>query len=143
MKKIWKRPATIELINKLGANTLGDFLKIQFTEIGNDYMKAQIMFGPNLQQPMGILHGGINAVLAESIGSVASYYTLEENDYSVGQNISTQHLRPVSKGFITGLGKPIHLGQTTQLWNIDTFNDEGKMTSTSRLSMMILKKINP
>lgn len=140
---IWMKQATPHGINEFCKNTLVSHIDINITEVGEDYLKATMPINDKTKQPLGILHGGANCVLAESLGSIAGNFVLDDNHYAVGLNISTHHLKAGRRGQVTGIATPIHLGRTTQLWNIDTFNDADEKTSSTRLEMMVLeKKVN-
>jgi 1,4-dihydroxy-2-naphthoyl-CoA hydrolase len=78
-------------------------------------------------------------VLAETLGSTASYMTLEDSCYSVGLEIKANHLKSITKGMVVGVVKPVHLGKTTQVWDITIKNEEEKLICISRLTMAILK----
>ena len=92
-----------------------------------------------LKQPYGILHGGASVVLAETLGSLASNLSIEDNLNTVGLDINANHIRAVTKGLIIGKTQPIHLGRSTHVWEIKLFNED-KLTCVSRLTMAILKK---
>lgn len=137
---IWKHTATPNIINEFCKNTLVSHIDIEITEVGDDFLKATMPVSDKTKQPLGILHGGANCVLAESLGSIAGNFVLDDQHYAVGLNITTHHLKAARSGSVTGVASVIHLGRTTQLWNIDTFNSNGDKTSSTRLEMMVLEK---
>ncbi|MBU0463438.1 MAG: hotdog fold thioesterase, partial [Proteobacteria bacterium] len=92
-------------------------------------------------QPLGILHGGASVVLAETLGSTASYMTLEDSEYSVGLEIKANHLKSVVNGRVKGVVKPVHLGKTTQVWDISIENEKNELICVSRLTMLVLKTV--
>ncbi len=141
MKSIWYKPFTLEHLNQTGVGTMVDFLGISFVEIGDDYLKATMPVTAKTKQPMGILHGGANVVLAETLASVAAMVVLNtETHYSVGLDINANHIRSVSEGIITGITRPLHLGRTTQVWSIDIFNEKGSLTCTSRMTAAVIER---
>ncbi len=140
MPQIWKQPINIEQLNEFCKKTLVEHLAITITEIGDDYLKATMPVDERTKQPLGILHGGANCVLAETVGSIAGNFVVDENHYAVGLNITTHHLKSVRRGIITGVARPIHLGRTIQLWKIETFNEQGQVTSSTQLEMMVREK---
>ncbi len=141
MKSIWYKPFTLEDLNQTGVGTMVDFLGISFVEIGDDYLKATMPVTAKTKQPMGILHGGANVVLAETLASVAAMVVLNtETHYSVGLDINANHIRSVSEGIVTGITKPLHLGRTTQVWSIDIFNEKGSLTCTSRMTAAVIER---
>lgn len=139
---IWFQPFTLEDIQDRNHTTLVSHLDIEFTEIGDDYLKATMPVSEKTQQYMGILHGGASCVLAETIGSVAANCVVDQAQYrAVGQEISASHLRPVPNGqIVTGIAKPIMLGRRSQVWEIKLYNPEGKITCISRLTMAVIDK---
>jgi 1,4-dihydroxy-2-naphthoyl-CoA hydrolase len=123
---------------KLPVKTILDTLGIQFTELGDDYLKGTMPVDERTHQPMGILHGGASCVLAESLGSVAASFCVDRSkNHVVGLDIHTTHIRSVSSGFVTGTAKPVHLGRSTQVWEISIVNEEGKLVSITRLTMFV------
>lgn len=141
MKSIWYKPFTLEHLNQSGVGTMVDFLGISFIEIGDDYLKATMPVTAKTKQPMGILHGGANVVLAETLASVAAMVVLNtETHYSVGLDINANHIRSVSEGIVTGITRPLHLGRTTQVWSIDIFNEKGSLTCTSRMTAAVIER---
>lgn len=138
--KIWKQDFSLEGLNSMSANTLVGHLDIEITEFGEDYLKGRMPVNSNTVQPMRILHGGASVVLAETLGSIASTLCIEDltQKQPVGLEINANHLRSVPEGsYVEGICRPIHLGRSTHVWNIELFNPEGKKTCISRLTMML------
>ena len=136
---IWKKEFTIDDMNQFRANTLMDHLDIIFEEKGEDFLTASMPVDNRTHQPMGILHGGASAALAETLGSCASLMTLDDGYYCVGLELKANHIKSISRGRVTGRAVPIHLGRTTQVWDIDIKNDKSELICTSRLTMMVLQ----
>ncbi|WP_353136701.1 hotdog fold thioesterase [Pseudopedobacter sp.] len=138
---IWFKNYSVEEINERSIY-LANLLGITYTEIGDDYLKATMPVNEKTKQPAGILHGGASVVLAESIGSIASNLIIDpEKLMGVGLEINANHLRPVSSGVVTAVCSPIHVGNKTHVWDIKLYNDEGKMTCISRLTVAIIPKM--
>lgn len=138
---IWFNKFSVEELNKRGENTMSEFLGIQFTEIGDNFLKATMPVNNKTKQPMGILHGGANVVLAETIASTAANAVIDLSQYyCVGLEINANHIRSVSEGLVTAVTTPIHIGRTTQIWQIDIFNEEGKQTCISRMTASTLSR---
>ena len=138
---IWFRPYTISDLNKRSEHTMIDFLGIKFTEITEDTMSATMPASERTRQPLGIVHGGANVVLAETIASTAANSVIDiEKYYCVGLEINANHIRSVKNGIVTGITRPIHLGRSTQVWLIDIYNEEGKLTCASRMTASVLKR---
>jgi len=138
---IWFKEFTPADLNKRSEYTLADFLGIQFTEVGDDFLKATMPANARTKQPLGIVHGGANVVLAETIASTGANAIIDiEQFYCVGLEINANHIRPVSDGLITGVARAIHIGRTTQVWLIDLYNDVGKQTCVSRMTASVVKR---
>ena len=138
---IWRHLPDIEEVNQIGANSMVELLGIIVTEIGEDYLKGTMPVDNRTLQPHGILHGGASVALAETLGSIASTLCLDtDKQYCVGLGINSSHVRPISSGKVTGTVKPVHVGRTIHVWNIDISADHGKLISVSRLTMAILNK---
>ena len=127
-------------ISPTGNKNMVDHLGIEFLEIGDDYVTARMPVDYRTHQPFGILHGGASVVLAESLGSVASFLTLEDpkTQRAVGLEINANHIRSVSSGWVYAKAMPLHLGRTTQVWDIKITTEEGKLVCIVRLTMAII-----
>ncbi len=129
------------LNSKILDNTLLKTLDIKFTKAEVNTLTAEMPVNPRVHQPMGLLHGGATAALAESVGSTASYIFLNRDDVDVrGIELSINHLRSKKEGVITAVAKPIHLGRTTHLWEIIITDEVGKMIAHAKLTNIVLKK---
>ena len=138
---IWKQPISVEEINTRARNTLSDHLGIEFTEVGDDFLSATMPIDQRTIQPMGIMHGGASCVLAESVGSAAANYCVDQKTkVCVGLDININHIRSVRSGKVTGIAKPFHLGKTTQVWEIKIFDEQKQLVSISRLTMTVIDK---
>jgi uncharacterized protein (TIGR00369 family) len=138
---IWFKPVTIEELTFSRSNTMLDHIGIEFTEIGDDYLRATMPVDHRTCQPMRILHGGASCVLAETIASVAACYCVDpEKKVCVGLEINTSHVKMAKKGIVTGTARPLHLGRSTQLWQIDIQNEKGELVAQSRLRLAVLDR---
>lgn len=136
---IWFRKPTLEQANQSNDTTILGVLGIRFTEVGDDYITGIMPVDTRTHQPFGILHGGASVVLAESLGSLAANYCVDnEKFYCVGLDINANHLRSVRSGNVTGTARPVHLGKSTQVWEIKIVDDAGKPVCISRLTMAVL-----
>ncbi len=118
-----------------------EHLGILFTKIGDNHLTATMPVDERTKQPMGLLHGGANVVLAETLGSVASSLTIDlEKQICVGLEINANHLKGVKSGIVTGVTTPIHIGKSTQVWEIKITNEQGQLCCISRITMAILDK---
>ena len=137
---IWTSRLSLEAANKLGDNTLIRHLGIEIIEIGDDYLKATMPVDARTHQPMGILHGGASVALAETVGSVAAQMCIGPDHYCVGLDINANHLRAVRTGLVIAVARPIHVGRSTQVWDIRINDEQDKPVCISRLTMAVLKK---
>lgn len=138
---IWFKKFSIEELNRRGDKTMSEFLGIQFTEVGDDYLTATMPVTERTIQPIGILHGGANVVLAETVASTAANAVIDlERFYCVGLEINANHLRSIKEGIVTAITSPIHLGRTTQVWQINIFNEKGKQTCVSRMTAAVITR---
>jgi len=136
---IWKKDINIQIVTTRNEDTMSDHLGIEFLEIGDDYLTARMPVDQRTIQPRGIMHGGASCVLAETIGSIAANYCVDDHHYCVGLDINTNHIRAVREGHVTGKAEPFHLGRSTQVWSIEIRNSEEKLVSVTRLTMAVLK----
>lgn len=124
-----------------GKNTIGEQLGIEFTEIGNEHIKARMPVDNRTHQPYGLLHGGASCVLAETLGSIASALVVDHNLYmTLGIEINANHLRSVRSGYVEGSCKPEHIGKTLHVWNITITDEANRKICISRLTVMIKKR---
>ncbi len=139
---IWFNKALrIEDIKILGKGTMAEHIGIEFTEIGENYLKAKMPVDDRTRQPYGLLHGGASASLAETLGSVASAFVIDHNRfYCVGLEINANHIRGVKEGFVFGTAIPLHLGNSTHVWDIQIYNEQEKLVCVSRLTVIILER---
>jgi len=134
-KEILKR------INSANKNTLMETLEMSFIDIGENFLTAKMPVNSRVFQPDGVLHGGATVALAESVGSAASYLSVDREKQMVrGIVISANHLKSVTEGFIYAKATPVHKGRTTQLWEIKITDDKNNLISHCKLSTMILNK---
>jgi len=136
--RLWQHPISVDAITTLSTNTAVSHLGIEFMEVGDDFITARVPVDARTRQPFGLLHGGVSVVLAETLGSVAANYACPPGHQAVGLDINANHLRGVKSGWVTGTARPVHIGRTTQVWQIDMRNDTGELTCVSRITMAVL-----
>jgi uncharacterized protein (TIGR00369 family) len=137
---IWTRTPHLEQMIEASRNTAVSHMGIEYLEVGDDYVKGRMPVDERTVQPFGILHGGASVVLAETLGSMAANLCLKDpGTVAVGLDINANHIRPVSKGWVYATAKPIHIGSTTQVWEILLENEQGNTTCISRLTMAVTK----
>lgn len=135
---IWKQTLNVELLRQIGENTAVSHLGIEFLEVGEDWLSARVPVNRQTCQPYGLLHGGVSVVLAETLGSCGAAFAVPEGTQVVGLDINANHLRGVSEGWVTGVARAVHVGRSTQVWQIDLRDDAGKLSCVARLTMAVL-----
>jgi 1,4-dihydroxy-2-naphthoyl-CoA hydrolase len=130
----------LDEVNTMSKGTLMEHLDIKFTHIDKDRIVATMPVDERTFQPFKILHGGASLALAETIGSVGSHILLghDSGKTSRGAGINASHLKAVRSGLVTGVAKPIHIGKTTHIWDIQIFDEEKNLISIARLTNFIL-----
>jgi 1,4-dihydroxy-2-naphthoyl-CoA hydrolase len=132
---------SLQTLNKMSADTMTEALGIEFTEIGTDWLTARMPVDHRTHQPMGLLHGGASVALAETLGSMAAHCCIDNTrQYCVGLEINANHLKGVRDGFVYGTARPIHVGRSTQVWEIKIVNEKKELVCISRITMAILSK---
>lgn len=131
---IWKRDINLVILNERGQGSLSGELGIEFIGITDDQLIAKLNITDRLKQPIGIMHGGISCVLAETVGSTAANFAVDQNYCAVGLEINTNHIKMVRQGAIIATAYPYHIGKTTQVWGIRIENEEGAVVSINRLT---------
>ena len=138
MPSIWTTPISIELLTERSARTAVARLGIEFIEIGDDFIRGRVPVDERTHQPSGILHGGVSVLLAETLGSCGAAHSAPAGHRVVGLDINANHLRSVSSGWVEGTARPVHIGRSTQVWQIELVDEQGRMTCLSRLTMAVL-----
>ncbi len=136
---IWTEPLTLDKLNAWNQGCAVSHLGIEFTEIGDDFLRARVPVDARTKQPYGLLHGGVSVVLAETLGSVGAACACPAGHRAVGLDINANHLRSATQGWVTGTARPVHIGKTTHVWQIDMVNEAGELTCVSRITMAILR----
>jgi 1,4-dihydroxy-2-naphthoyl-CoA hydrolase len=135
----------LEKINARNKNTLCEWIGMEVTEYGDDYITARMPVDHRTVQPLRIVNGGAYCVLAESLGSTAANMCLDREQFvAVGLDINANHIRSAHEGdggtFVYGIAKPIHLGRTTQIWEIRITDEQDKLCCISRLTMAVIER---
>ena len=136
------KKVSLDVVNAMNKNTLMEALGIECIEIGIDYIISRMPLDHRTHQPMGLLHGGASMALIESIGSMGSTLLIDlEKEAPVGLEINANHVSGVRSGFVKAIGKIVHAGKSTHIWQVDIFNEEtNKLVCTGRLTVMIVPK---
>ena len=138
---IWRSLLPLETLNAGGTGTLMGPLGIEFTEIGEDFVRGTMPVDARTHQPYGLLHGGASVALAETLGSMGANMCVDSSRYlCVGQEINANHLKSVRSGRVTGTARPLHVGTRSQVWSIDIVNDSGALVCVSRLTVAVIPR---
>ncbi len=136
---IWKQQFTLEQLNKMNTNTLLENIGIQFVAFTDDSLTASMPVDQRTHQPMGILHGGASVALAETVGSSAANLCVDAEHYCVGLEINTNHISSRREGRVLATATAFHLGRSTQVWEIRTEDEAGKLVAITRLTIAVLR----
>ncbi|MCB0186796.1 MAG: hotdog fold thioesterase [Caldilineaceae bacterium] len=138
---IWFATPTLEDLVALSHNTLSDHLGIEYTAIGEDYITARMPVDRRTVQPFGLLHGGASVVLSETLGSIGANLCVDGGvQYCVGLEINANHVRSARTGYVWGTATPIHIGNTTQLWQTRIVDEQERLVCISRLTVAVLAR---
>lgn len=121
----------------MNQDTLMHALGIEITEITENSLIGTMPVDHRTHQPMGFLHGGASVALAETLGSMASWLTIDDTKTTFGMDIQANHIRPIQSGIVTGEAVLVHAGRTTQIWDINITSDDQKLVCVSRITMAI------
>ena len=136
---IWFDTSPIDYARDRAANSLIGHLGIEVIEAGDDYLKARMPVDHRTKQPAGVLHGGASVALAETLASWGAAFCVDRGKHHcVGLEINANHIRPVSGGAVTGVARPVHLGRTTQVWEIRISDERDKLVCIARVTMAVL-----
>ncbi|MFS2160242.1 hotdog fold thioesterase [Pseudomonas sp. Pseusp122] len=136
---VWRQPPDIDQLNAMQKNTIGEVLDIRFESVTDDSLTASMVVDQRTHQPYGLLHGGASVVLAETVGSTASYLVIDTSRfYCVGLEVNANHLRGLRSGRVTAVARPVHIGRMTHVWDIRLTSDDGKTSCISRLTIAVV-----
>lgn len=138
---IWFAEVPLAALNDKGRNCANGNLGIELIEVGSDYLKGRMPVDARTHQPAGVLHGGASVLFAETLASWAASQAVDPQKFHcVGLDINANHVRAVANGFVYGVAKPVHLGRTTHVWEVNIVNEENKLVCVSRVTMAVLAK---
>jgi 1,4-dihydroxy-2-naphthoyl-CoA hydrolase len=137
---LWKRSLSLERMEQVAEGTLVATLGIRFVELREDALVGSMPVDTRTVQPFGLLHGGASVALAETLGSMAGHMTVDDDHRVVGLEINANHLRAVRAGLVTGVARPLHLGRSTQVWEIRISDEADTLVCVSRLTLAVVKR---
>jgi uncharacterized protein (TIGR00369 family) len=136
---MWTSLPDLAYLNAMRKNTICEVLDITFDAFDDNSITASMVVDHRTHQPFGLLHGGASVVLAETLGSMASYMCIDQKQfYCVGIEVNANHLRGVRSGRVSAVARPVHRGRTTHVWDIRLTDDTGKLTCISRLTIAVV-----
>ena len=140
-KAMSSKEKILQQCNRWCENTLMETLDIQFIDAGDGFLKASMPVNPRVHQPMGLLHGGASAALAESVGSAASMmYADPETQEVRGIEISLNHVKAKREGMIFGTAQILHKGRTVHLWEIRIVDEQDNLVSHCKLTNIVITR---
>ena len=138
---MFEKNLILDEANKRCQGTLVSTLGITFIDVGEHYLEAKMQVTPAHHQPAGVLHGGATAALAETVGSsAAAIFSKKENQILRGVELSINHVRGISDGFVFAKAVPIHMGRTMQLWKISIIDENNRDISFAKLTTLTIDK---
>ncbi|MEX0966910.1 MAG: hotdog fold thioesterase [Bacteroidia bacterium] len=130
-------------LREITRGTMVETLGMEFIELGPEMLKMRMPVDHRTRQPLGLLHGGASAALAETVGSMAAHLYIDDTEYyCVGIEIKCNHVRGITSGFVMGTATPIHTGKRTHVWQIDITDEEHIRVAFSTLTLAVLPKKN-
>jgi 1,4-dihydroxy-2-naphthoyl-CoA hydrolase len=137
---IWTNTRSVEQLNQLLKGTMCEHVGMEITEVGADYLRARLPVDDRTRQHMGIIHGGASVVLAETIGSIAAGMCCPAGHFIVGLEVNANHVRAGRPPYLTGTARPLHIGNSTMVWDIRIVDVDDKLVCVSRLTTSVLKQ---
>ncbi|WP_027350234.1 hotdog fold thioesterase [Halotalea alkalilenta] len=135
----WRTRPDLDRLNEMQRGNLGEQLDIRFEAFDDDSITASMVVDSRTHQPFGLLHGGASVVLAETLGSCASYYCIDpDRESCVGLEINASHLRAVRSGRVTAVARPLRIGHSIHVWDIRLHDDKGRTNCVVRLSVAVI-----
>lgn len=138
--RLFRRQTTLAELNALSRGTAMQPLGIVFTEIGPDYLRGSMPVDARTRQPYGLLHGGASVLLAETLGSSAGNLCVDEDSLCVGIEINANHLAAVREGTVIGTARALHVGRSTQVWEIRIEDPNERLVCVSRLTLAVVPR---
>ena len=136
---IWHGEPTPEALNDLHSGTLVANLGIELLEFGEDFLSATMPVDERTLQPFGLMHGGASMVLAETLASVGGNQVVDNAEFQcVGVTATANHLRSVREGSVTGIARPLHLGRTSQVWDVTIRDDREREVAACRITLSVV-----
>lgn len=131
----------ISQLNEFGRNTLAEHLEMKVTEIGENFLTMSMPVSSKVHQPLGMLHGGAVAALAENVASLAANLVAGRDKACYGLSLNTNHIKSVKSGVVYATATPVHVGRSTHVWKVETRNEADELINTTTMTMAVINKI--
>jgi 1,4-dihydroxy-2-naphthoyl-CoA hydrolase len=140
---IWFGEFPVDAVNQRNRGTLAEALGIEFVAAGDDFLTGRMPVDARTHQPAHVLHGGASVAFAETLASWGATFTVDRNqNHCVGLEINANHVRSVASGWVTGTARPLHLGRSTQIWDVRIVDEQDRLVCVSRVTMAVLATPN-
>jgi 1,4-dihydroxy-2-naphthoyl-CoA hydrolase len=137
---IWKQSTDLAAINASSRGCMVEHLGMRVIEVGDDWLRGTMPVDERTRQPFGLLHGGASVALAETLGSLAGNLCIGAGEMAVGLDINANHVRAVTEGDVTGTARALHIGRTTQVWEIRIEDARERLVCISRLTLAVVPR---
>lgn len=134
---IWQRAFTLDALNQSSANTLVEHMAIRYTGFDDYSLTASMPVTSAVMQPFGLLHGGASVTLMETVASCAANLCVSANHYCVGLEVNANHIAACRAGMVNATATALHLGRTTQIWQVEVRDENTKLISVGRLTVAV------
>ena len=126
-----------------GRVNIHEVLGITSIEASPDRVVLEMPVGPKVHQPMGMLHGGASAVLAESAASIGTWLNCDpEREYAVGVELNISHLRARRDGTVRATAAPVRKGRSLHVWAVEIASEDGELVAVARCTVVIRKLVS-
>ncbi|WP_112181710.1 hotdog fold thioesterase [Paraliobacillus zengyii] len=123
--------------------TLMQALEMEVMVSQADLVEIKMPVNEKTRQPIGYLHGGASVALAESAASIGALLNVDASKYNIfGVEINANHIKSKQNGWVIARAKPVHIGRTTMVWQIDIIDESDQLIATSRSTIGIVEKRN-
>jgi 1,4-dihydroxy-2-naphthoyl-CoA hydrolase len=111
---------------------------LEFLEVSEEHVRARVLVRDELKQPLGLIHGGVYASLAESVASLATaVVVVQEGNMATGMSNATNFLRPITDGHIHAHAKRLHRGRTSWVWDVSMSDDADRICAVTRMTIAV------
>ena len=122
----------------LGRDELGELIGLEYLDGSADEVRARVAVTDGVRQPVGLVHGGVYAAIAESICSAATWGAVHgDGMVAMGQSNSATFLRPITEGHVNAVARPRHRGRTTWVWDVEITDDQGRTCALVRMTVAV------